>query len=154
MLVDIELGGGNTKVGVGGLAVDDGGARAVVLPRRTGHRPLRRRRQLLRSRRRRHHPDDEGGDDDGEDDDDHDDDGQDEDDDEEAVPFEVGGGMDAPLAHPPPPHSANLATSITDREIDESRRGGGIILDADTSVVAMTKLVKYAIAGNVQAIYM
>ncbi len=91
------------------------------------------------------HLNDNGDDVDEREDDDNDDD-DDDDDDDDAVIFGMGGG-------PPPP---NLSAMSNTRHVDvpPSSHDGGIILDSDTSVTAMKKLVKYASAGNVQAVYM
>lgn len=51
-------------------------------------------------------------------------------------------------------HFGPALHSIASPSSDRNSRDGGIILDCDTSITACTKLLKFAVAGNRQAIYM
>ncbi|KAL3796988.1 hypothetical protein ACHAW5_005023 [Stephanodiscus triporus] len=90
------------------------------------------------------------------DDDDDDDEGEGEDDDDDAAArrgggaavVAVAGGLLLPPPRPLPP-TTNARPPRRRRAAD-----GGIILERDTSVTAIARLVKFAAAGNMQAIYM
>ena len=59
-----------------------------------------------------------------------------------------------PALHSIASPSSNCNSSSSSSSSSSCCRDGGIILDSDTSFTACTKLIKFAVAGNKQAIYM
>ena len=150
MLAILELGGGD---GIGGGGGDDDNRAnhsRLEVPPAGGENGGDDDAVVVGGRRRRwlRHRFDGGG---GDDDDDEEDE-EDEEDEDENRDAAVGAGGWAGAGRrrrPVPPHLTAGTIRPTVRTAND-----GIILDTDTSAMAMTKLAKFAAAGNAQAIYM